>query len=128
MPRVCLVNVVLLVVCAVLALGTVYDKSFCGLILAWGPNRAAECTSDGFCWVVNGLCTNSSNETVQYGAYMDVELDYHTCRPAPQTVYKCKVLSTVSPCLIRYFFMESACSGTIVCAYARVVNDCETTF
>ncbi|GIW95721.1 MAG: hypothetical protein KatS3mg110_3762 [Pirellulaceae bacterium] len=129
MVRLRSVDVVLLVLCALLGVATVYNQSFCALILSWGPNRAIECTSDRTCYTFNGLCENSSGQMVQFASFGDFELDYHVCRSAPQTCYKCRVLDTRSACLVRYFFLEPFCSGRVVCtSVLQQVNDCETDF
>lgn len=123
------IHYVLLMLCAVLSLGAILDRHICALILTGAWNRAQEyVVSEPGCRVVSGLCENSEGQIVQYGSRAEFELDYHTCRQS-DTVFRCEVLDTRSPCRIFVYFSGDRpgnyCTG-VVCAYGVMVNDCRT--
>jgi hypothetical protein len=127
MVRLRWIHYVLLMVCAVLALGTIYDRSICGLVRKGAWNRAAECiVSNPDCHRQSGLCTNQEGQVVQYNSWREVEEDYETCLPAPHSVFRCEVLDTQSPCKRTLYYLGYSCDGAVVCEDSVKVNNCRT--
>jgi len=119
---------VLFVVCAGLSLGQVYPNSFCVTINPGDWRRAPECTVTApGCYAVSGLCTNNQGADVQYFSYLIREGTYKVCHDPGYTVcYRCRVLDSRRHCVEIQYYNGRSCTGSIICEWARPVNECET--
>lgn len=124
MYRLRTIDYALLIVCALLSMGTIYDNAVCRLIDEEDPARAMECTGTQCeSYPMPQTCLNEKGERVQYQSRRWVPLKYYTCVGMNHS--QCEVLEDRIPCVKEEFYIDNICSGTVVCfSYGAMMNKC----